>query len=144
MSCYSRKKCNAHWCGKELTDSNRTSISDIRVCRTCYAYVWEKSKKLKMSMLKTLKTIEGPKHHVASTAKQCERTGCNTTFNSENPRATRCMIGDKAVCKNCYQAAWAQSKLDKTSIKDALENLRIKDGESHNKWRKKELPKNEQ
>jgi len=98
--------CGSWWCNNHITKGIR-KIDGIIVCPTCYAYVWEKSKKMNLPLEVAFRKVGPPKKTPVHRTTRCFRLGCETILSPEMGSDKYRFIGSKIpVCRNCYIAVW--------------------------------------
>ncbi len=109
------EKCSAPWCSNPSSSSTggeRRTFKGKPVCRTCYQYMWEQSVALGMIMKEMEYSMVNPPHFkLPAIQERCARRGCQEIFPGGVRDCNKIRrIGDKRVCRRCYQTSWEYVK----------------------------------
>lgn len=114
-----RIPCSSPWCNRSAKGSGRSIARTYPVCRSCYQYVWEQSKKLEKPMAEIFLTLPSPNRKLRDES-TCARSGCEQKFAEGEFGPKRRSIGLITVCSACYEAAWELSRKKSISLAEAL------------------------
>lgn len=120
------KTCGSPWCNRltsKASGGETRKIGGVGVCRACYQYVWEQSRRVGKPMAEILHTLPPPRRSLPAIETACARANCKVVFREGERGLKRRRIGLRHVCQRCYQAAWEFSKAKGISLGEAFLKL---------------------